>query len=174
MMSGVSLAPLEGIATSLENYWGRNQVFRTCQFGFAMTSGLLQERFPALANKLLTVSDAIATMRATLRLLDDLPALVYTVKNLQAKQVRTVDGGSHKAVLVEVEKIWPVLEATCRVNNFHQQLVFCSLVMHLSKYCPTSPHPDTGGDMGGDLTTLLSMTLHAGEKRQSMSSNPPV
>ena len=83
----VPIAPLEGIAAFLENYWGRNQVFRTGQFGLAMISGLLQERFPAVANKLLTASNAISTMRTTLRLLDDVPALVYIIKHLQTKQV---------------------------------------------------------------------------------------
>ena len=86
-MSGVSIAPLEDIAAFLENYWGRNQVFRTGQFGLAMISGLLREKFPAAANNLLTASNAISTMRTTLRLLDDIPALVYIVKNLQAQQV---------------------------------------------------------------------------------------
>ena len=28
-------------------------------------------------------------------------------------------------------------------------------------------HPGTGGGMGGDLTTLLSMIMHAGQNRQS-------
>ena len=83
----LGLAPLEGIAAFLENYWGRNQVFRSGQFGLAMISGLLQEKFPAVADKLLTVSNAISTMRTTLRLLDDIPALVYAIKNLQTKQV---------------------------------------------------------------------------------------
>ena len=83
----VPIAPLEGIAAFLENCWGRNQVFRTGQFGLAMISGLLQERFPAVANKLLTASNAISTMRTTLRLLDDVPALVYIIKHLQTKQV---------------------------------------------------------------------------------------
>ena len=89
-MAAVPLVPLEGIATFLENYWCRNQVFRTGQFGLAVISGLLKERLPAVADKLLTASNAISTMRTTLRLLDDLPALVYTIKNLQYKQVYTI------------------------------------------------------------------------------------
>ena len=89
-MAAVPLAPLEGIAAFLENYWCRNQVFRTSQFGLAVISGLLKERLPAVADKLLTASNAISTMRTTLRLMDDLPALVYAIKNLQSKQVYTI------------------------------------------------------------------------------------
>ena len=40
-------------------------------------------------------------------------------------------------------------------------------IMHLSKLGPTSPHPGTGGGMGGDLTTLRSMTPYVGQNPRS-------
>ena len=42
------------------------------------------------------------------------------------------------------------------------------LIMHLSKYCPTYPHPGKGGDLGGDLTQLKSMPLMTGQLCRSI------
>lgn len=79
---------LRGTSTFLENYWARSQVFRTGQFAMVMISGILQEKCPATASKLLTVATTISDMRTTLRVLDDIPALLHSINNLQSQKVQ--------------------------------------------------------------------------------------
>lgn len=74
----------------LDNYWARSQVFRTVQFSSVVLSGILETRRPLLAEKCLRVSSAISNMRIMLRLLDDIPILVYALKNRNQSQVNWV------------------------------------------------------------------------------------
>ena len=80
-------SPIQGISSFLENYWCRNQVFRTVQFASGMLSGLLERSYPDMAGKLMTVAGSISEMRVVLRLLDDLPALAYNLQNWRPKKV---------------------------------------------------------------------------------------
>lgn len=77
------------VSRLLGNYWARSQVFRTVQFSSAMLSGVLEARGPLLSQKCLKVSSAISNMRIMLRLLDDIPILVYALKNRNQLQVLT-------------------------------------------------------------------------------------
>ena len=78
---------IQGLSSFLENYWCRNQVFRTVQFASGMISGLLERSYPDVAGKLMIVSGSISEMRVMLRLLDDLPALAYNLQNWKPKKV---------------------------------------------------------------------------------------
>ena len=80
-------SPIQGLSSFLENYWCRNQVFRTVQFASGMLSGLLETSYPDVAGKLMIVSGSISEMRVMLRLLDDLPALAYNLQNWKPKKV---------------------------------------------------------------------------------------
>ena len=70
------------VSSLLEGYQTRNEIFRTTQYALAMLSGLLQQKSPVTANKLWSSSAAISNMRTTLRLLDDIPTLAYSMKTL--------------------------------------------------------------------------------------------
>lgn len=81
---------LRAASSLLDNYWARSQVFRAVQFSSAMFSGLLENKRPRLAGKLLEISAAISNMRVMLRLLDDLPILAHILKNWTQSQVLTL------------------------------------------------------------------------------------
>ena len=88
MASLPSRSPLEAFSAFLENYWSRNQVLRTLQFASALCAGLLEGRRRAnAAAKFSTVSTSIANARVLLRLLDDLPVLVHTLKSWRPNKV---------------------------------------------------------------------------------------
>ena len=71
--------PLQDVSTFLDNYWNRDQVFRTLQYASILCSGFLEPRVPGAASKFATLTSSISTMRTTLRLLDDIPNLVQTL-----------------------------------------------------------------------------------------------
>ena len=78
------------LASFLDNYWARSQVFRTVQFSSAMLSGFIAKPCPECGQKLMTVSNAISNMRVMLRLLDDLPVLVEVIKSWSNPKVTRV------------------------------------------------------------------------------------
>ena len=78
---------LRAVSALLENYWARDQVFRNVQFSSALFSGLLERKWPLLAEKLLKISAAISNMRVMLRLLDDIPSLAYVLSTWNEVQV---------------------------------------------------------------------------------------
>ena len=87
MASLPARSPLEEVSAFLENYWSRNQVLRTLQFASALCAGLLEGRRSNAAAKFSTVSTSIASTRVILRLLDDLPVLVHTLKSWRPNKV---------------------------------------------------------------------------------------
>jgi tRNA U34 5-methylaminomethyl-2-thiouridine-forming methyltransferase MnmC len=88
MASAVAVSkPLQDISTFLDNYWSRDQVFRTLQYASTLCSGLLEPRTPRAASKFTTLASSISTMRTTLRLLDDIPNLVQTLNRLRQQKV---------------------------------------------------------------------------------------
>ena len=79
--------PLQDVSTFLDNYWNRDQVFRTLQYASTLCSGCLEPRVPGAASKLAAIASSISTMRTTLRLLDDIPNLVQTLNRLRQQKV---------------------------------------------------------------------------------------
>lgn len=80
-------SPIQEVSGFLENYWSRNQVFRTLQFGSTLVSGLLESVHPNAASSVLRVADSISNMRVMLRLLDDIPVLAHAISNWKPKKV---------------------------------------------------------------------------------------
>jgi len=75
----------------LEDYRTRGEVFRVLQFSSALVGGVAELcGAAACGNKLLTVSYCISGTRVTLRLLDDLPALMHTTNTLYRGEVGTL------------------------------------------------------------------------------------
>lgn len=90
-MAAVSVSkPLQEASTFLENYWNRNQVFRTVQYASILFSGLLEQRFPGGASKFAAVSRSLSNMRTALRLMDDVPNLARTLSTWRQQKVRSL------------------------------------------------------------------------------------
>ena len=82
---------LNSTAAFLENYWGRNQVYRTAQFASILVAGLIKHKHEKSAENLIRVATAISDMRVLLRLMDDIPVLVHTLRSLKScKATRNV------------------------------------------------------------------------------------
>ena len=86
------LSPIQEISGFLEDYWNRNQVFRTLQFGSTLVSGLLEPTHPGAAGSLLRVANSVSNMRVMLRLLDDIPVLAHTIRDWKPKKVSQLEG----------------------------------------------------------------------------------
>ena len=86
------LSPIQEISGFLEDYWNRNQVFRTLQFGSTLVSGLLEPTYPGAAGCLLRAANSISNMRVMLRLLDDIPVLAHTIRDGKPKKVSQLEG----------------------------------------------------------------------------------
>lgn len=71
------------LSAFLDNYWARNQILRTAQYATAMISGLMENASPDIANKLLAVSSKFSGVRVVLRLMDDIPMLVYNLSSIK-------------------------------------------------------------------------------------------
>ena len=89
----------------LEDYWNRNQVFRTLQFGSTLVSGLFEHTYPDAAGSLLRVANSISSMRVMLRLLDDIPVLAHTIRNWKPEKVSLLEGNR----LARIIKAVPLL-----------------------------------------------------------------
>lgn len=85
------LSPVQEVSGFLEDYWNRNQVFRTLQFGSTLVSGLLEHTYPGAAGSLLRVANSISNMRVMLRLLDDIPVLAHTIRNWKPEKVSLLE-----------------------------------------------------------------------------------
>ena len=80
---------VKGVSSFLDDYWARNQVFRTMQFSSAMLSGLVEQRgHTVTSKKLMEFSMSVSNMRVMLRLLDDIPALMHTILTYSRAKVR--------------------------------------------------------------------------------------
>ena len=77
-----------------------------------------------------------------------------------------------KLCLVAIANIWFRLQLLHHLLYRIQTLM--SLVSEAPIKGPTSPHPGTGGAMGGDLTTMWSMTLYLGQNPSSNVIKSPV
>ncbi len=74
------------ISRFLDNYWFRSEVFRVFQFSSALLGGVAEVCGSAsCSKKFLTVSYCLSGTRVTLRLLDDLPAVLNTLQSLQVR-----------------------------------------------------------------------------------------
>lgn len=89
MAAATASKPLQEVSSFLENYWNRNQVFRTVQYVSVLCSGLLERRLPGAANKFITLSSSLSNMRVILRLMDDIPNLAHTLSNWGQQKVRS-------------------------------------------------------------------------------------
>ena len=99
------LSPVQEVSGFLEDYWNRNQVFRTLQFGSTLVSGLLEHTYPGGAGSLLRVANSISSMRVMLRLLDDIPVLAHTIRNWKPEKVSLLEGNR----LARIIKAVPLL-----------------------------------------------------------------
>ncbi|CAI8018774.1 Peroxisomal membrane protein 11C [Geodia barretti] len=71
--------PLQEVSTFLDNYWNRDQVFRTLQFTSTLCAGALDQRLPVASARFAALASSVSSMRTTLRLLDDIPNLAQTL-----------------------------------------------------------------------------------------------
>ena len=88
MAANVELAkPLLEVSAFLDNYWNRDQVFRTLQYASTLCSGLLEPRLSGAAVKFSTFSSSLSNMRTTLRLIDDIPNLAHLLSGSKRQKV---------------------------------------------------------------------------------------
>ncbi|XP_058460819.1 peroxisomal membrane protein 11C [Malaya genurostris] len=71
--------PLNEICEMLDTYTGRDKIVRTLCYTAKLASGLSSSRDPELSKKLAIFSSKMSQTRATLRLLDDLPMISYSL-----------------------------------------------------------------------------------------------
>ena len=79
---------IQQVSAFLDSHWARNQILRTAQFAAAMVSGLLESASPDAASKLIAVSSKISGVRVILRLMDDIPTLVYNLSSIKVWKLR--------------------------------------------------------------------------------------
>ncbi|XP_005332158.1 peroxisomal membrane protein 11C isoform X1 [Ictidomys tridecemlineatus] len=75
------MAALNGLASALESYRGRDRLIRTLGYCCQLVGGVLVEQCPArseMGTRLLVVSAQLSHCRTVLRLFDDLAMFVYT------------------------------------------------------------------------------------------------
>uniref|UniRef100_A0A8D2E3W8 Peroxisomal biogenesis factor 11 gamma n=1 Tax=Sciurus vulgaris TaxID=55149 RepID=A0A8D2E3W8_SCIVU len=75
------MAALNGLASALESYRGRDRLIRTLGYCCQLVGGVLMEQCPArseVGTRLLAVSAQLSHCRTVLRLFDDLAMFVYT------------------------------------------------------------------------------------------------
>ncbi|KAF7482169.1 peroxisomal membrane protein 11C isoform X1 [Marmota monax] len=75
------MAALNGLASALESYRGRDRLIRTLGYCCQLVGGVLVEQCPArseVGTRLLVVSAQLSHCRTVLRLFDDLAMFVYT------------------------------------------------------------------------------------------------
>lgn len=75
------MALLNGLASALESYRGRDRLIRTLGYGCQLIGGVLVEQCPSrseVGRRLLVVSAQLSHCRTVLRLFDDLAMFVYT------------------------------------------------------------------------------------------------
>ncbi|XP_028635576.1 peroxisomal membrane protein 11C isoform X1 [Grammomys surdaster] len=75
------MALLNGLASALESYRGRDRLIRTLGYGCQLIGGVLVEQCPTrseVGRRLLVVSAQLSHCRTVLRLFDDLAMFVYT------------------------------------------------------------------------------------------------
>ncbi|XP_058813700.1 peroxisomal membrane protein 11C [Topomyia yanbarensis] len=71
--------PLNEVCEMLDTYTGRDKIVRTLCYTTKLASGLVAARDPDLSKKLAIFSSKMSQTRATLRLLDDLPMISYSL-----------------------------------------------------------------------------------------------
>lgn len=75
------------VSAFLDSHWARSQILRTAQFAAATVSGLLESASPDVASKLIAASSKISGARVILRLMDDIPILVYNLSSIKVRKV---------------------------------------------------------------------------------------
>ena len=102
--------PLQEVSTFLDNYWNRDQVFRTLQFTSTLCAGALDQRLPVASARFAALASSVSSMRTTLRLLDDIPNLAQTLAGWKRpKDVQVISHALHKTTRM-------------RLCNFHRIL----------------------------------------------------
>ena len=95
--------PLHEVSTFLDNYWNRDQVFRTIQYASTLCSGALEPRLPAASARFGALAGSVASMRTTLRLLDDIPNLASTLARWRRPKVCALRAVAHALILHALE-----------------------------------------------------------------------
>jgi hypothetical protein len=83
--------PLQEVSTFLDNYWNRDQVFRTLQYTSTLCAGALEPRLPVASARFAALASSVSSMRTTLRLLDDIPNLAQTLAGWKRPKVCTYE-----------------------------------------------------------------------------------
>lgn len=99
-------------------------VLLTVQFSSAMLGGLCEATHPQLSSKLVHLYGSLSNMRVMLRLLDDLPALAYTLKTWTSSKkvgVATLYPAPHRLIHTRHSTLCSqALPALCNeVQHYH-------------------------------------------------------
>jgi peroxin-11C len=137
---------LNDVCDMLDTYTGRDKVIRTLCYTAKLAAGIYAKSDPEYSNKLGLFSSKMSATRATLRLLDDLPMLQYSIEyglgRKEPDRVMSVIGILRNAidhVYYPIEKIcwlaehnllnvkdpskWDTLSSLCWVASIYLNLI---------------------------------------------------